>query len=77
MMRKNEDDFSAEKIRQLAQSDAGRQLMAMLEGSSAANAVRASAQSGDMEEAKRAVSAFLNDPAARELLKKLEAQGNG
>lgn len=76
-MRKNEDDFSAEKIRQLAQSDAGRRLMAMLEGSDAANTVRAGAQSGDMEQAKRAVSAFLNDPAARALLKKLEEQSNG
>lgn len=72
-MRKNEDEISAEQLRRLAQSDAGRQLMAMLKGSNAASAV----QSGDMEEAVRAVSAFLKSPAARELAKKLEAQEHG
>lgn len=77
-MGKNNGNFSMEEIKRLAQSDAGRQLMAMLEGShGAADAVRSSVQSGDMEQAKNALSAFLSDPKAQALLRQLEENSHG
>ncbi len=78
-MERNNADFSMEEVKRLAQSDAGKQLMAMLSGShgQTAEAVRSSAQSGDMEQAKKALSAFLSDPKAQALLRQLEAQQNG
>lgn len=75
-MEKN-NEFSMEEIKKMAQSDAGRQLMAMLQGTDTAGAVRQSAQSGNMAQVKQALSAFLSDPKAQELLKQLEEQSHG
>ncbi len=78
-MEKNNNNFSMEDMKRLAQSEAGKQLMAMLGGShgATAEAVRSSAQAGDMEQAKKALAAFLSDPKAQVLLKKLEEQQHG
>ncbi len=78
-MEKNNNNFSMEDMKRLAQSDAGKQLMAMLQSShgSTADAVRTSAQAGDMEQAKKALAAFLSDPKAQALLKQLEEQQHG
>ena len=42
--------------------------------SATAEAVRNSARSGDMEQAKKALSALLSDPNAQRLLRQLEEQ---
>ena len=78
-MEKNNGNFSMEEIKRLAQSDAGRQLMALLESNHGAtsDAVRSSIQSGDMEQAKNALSAFLSDPKAKALLHQLEENSHG
>lgn len=78
-MEKNNGNFSMEEIKRLAQSDAGKQLMAMLESghSGASDAVRSSIRSGDMEQAKKALSAFLSDPKAQALLRQLEEEKHG
>ncbi len=75
-MEKN-NEFSMEEIKKLAKSDAGRRLMAMLQGTDTAGAVRQSAQSGNMERAQEALSAFLSDPKAQELLRQLEEENHG
>lgn len=78
-MEKNSNHFSMEEIKRLVNSDAGRQLMAMLQGSHAAEASAAasSAQSGDMEKAKQALASFLSDPKAQTLLKQLQEDSHG
>ena len=50
--------------------------MALLQSqhSATAEAVRSSARAGDMEQAKKALSALLNDPTAQRLLRQLEEQ---
>ena len=75
-MQKNNGNFSKEDIQKLAQSEAGKQLMALLQNqySATADAVRSSAQSGDMEQAKKALSALLSDPSAQRRLRQLEEQ---
>lgn len=76
-MEKNKGNFSMDEIKKIAQSETGRQLMALLQGSSAADQVRSGAQSGNMEQAKDALADFLSDPKAQKLLKQLEEQCNG
>ena len=78
-MEKNSGNFSIEQMKHLAQTDAAKQLMAMLEQSSsgAAQTIRNSAKNGDMEQAKKALSAFLADPKAQALLRQLEEQQHG
>ena len=78
-MRKNNGNFSMEEIRQMAQSDAGRQLMAMLQQShgSTTEAIRTSAESGDMAQAQKALQAILSDPKAQALLRQLEEGYHG
>lgn len=78
-MEKNNGNFSPEEIKKLASSPAGRQLMAMLAAnhSDAAQTVRSSMASGDMEQAKKALGAFLSDPKAQALLRQLEENGHG
>lgn len=78
-MEKNSSNFSMEEAKRLASTDAGRQLLALLQGSHAQEASRAaaSAESGDMEQAKRALSAFLKDPQAQALLRKLQEERHG
>ena len=78
-MEKNNGTFSMEDMKKLANSDAGRQLMAMLQAShgSTAEAVRKNMASGDAEQAKKALAAFLADPKAQALLRQLEETQHG
>lgn len=76
-MEKNKDNFSMDEIKKIAQSETGQQLMALLQGSTAADQVRSGARSGNMNQAKAALTDFLSDPKAQELLKRLEEQCNG
>lgn len=59
----------------IAQSPAGQKLLAMLQASNAdLSRVTASAASGNLEEAKQALSGVLYSEEARQLLKQLEKQ---
>ena len=68
-MNKNSGNFSAEDVKKFAQSDAGRQLMALLQQKDSA-AVR-QAQAGNYEDAMKRLSAVLDSPEAKRLLKEL------
>lgn len=74
-MEKN-NEISMDQLRKIAQSDAARQLMAMLDNGTA-GAIRQNAQTGNMDDAQKALSAFLSDPKAQALLKQLEEDHNG
>lgn len=60
-------------ILRLAQTPEGRKLIAMLQSSdpAALSSALTSAQAGDMEAAKKAMSGFLDNPEAQKLLKQL------
>lgn len=75
-MKQNKDNFSTEDIQKLAQSEIGRRLMAMLHGTSTAEAVQKSAAAGDLQAARQALASFLSDPKAQALLKQLEERQN-
>ena len=68
-MNKNSGNFSAEDVKKFAQSDAGRQLMALLQQKDS-DAVR-QAQAGNYEEALTRLSGILDSPEAKQLLKNL------
>ena len=75
-MEQNNGNFSMEDIKRIAGSPAGRQLMAILAANhgDAARAVHSSMASGDPEQAKKALAAFLADPQTQALLRQLEGQ---
>ena len=78
-MEKNYGNLSTEAMKNLANTDAGPQLLAMLatNHSDAARNVRSSMASGDMDQAKKALSAFLSDPKTQALLRQLEENSHG
>jgi hypothetical protein len=63
----------------LAQSDAGQQLLQLLRSNhgDAARSALEKAQSGDIAQARQALQAFLADPQAQELLRRLKEGHNG
>lgn len=66
--------YDMTELMRLAQSPAGRQLMAFLQqsgGNSLEEAVTKASQ-GDFDQAKQALSSLLASPKAQELLKQLE-----
>lgn len=67
------NQFSMEDAMRLANSPAGKQLIAMLQRQNSAdlNKAMASAASGNYEDAKTALSAMLKDPTVMELLKQI------
>ncbi len=71
--------FSQEQLRQLASSPAAQRLMAMLqqEHTDAMDHAISSARSGDMATMQKSLSAFLSDPKAKELLRKLQEEQHG
>ena len=78
-MDQNFPKISPEQLRQLASSPAARELMQMLRQNhgSAMDAALAGAKSGDAAAAQRALTAFLTDPRARDLLKQLQEDHHG
>lgn len=77
-MEKNFEEFSMQEAMRLAQSDIGRQLMAMLSTrSSEMDAAMASAKKGDMEAAKQALASFMADPQTQTLLRQLREERHG
>ena len=78
-MEKKYQDFSMQEAMRLAQSDAGQQLLQLLRSnhSDAARSALEKAQDGDLAQAKLALQAFLSDPQAQELLRKLKEGQHG
>lgn len=78
-MDKNFPQFSPEQLRQLASSPAAQRLMTVLrqEHTEAMDSAITSAKSGDMAAVQRSLAAFLSDPKAKELLKKLQEEQHG
>lgn len=78
-MQKNFDEFSIQEARRLAGTDAGKQLLAMLQAnhSDTMQSALQSAGSGDLEQAKRSIAALLADPQMQALLKQLQEDSHG
>lgn len=72
-MQQNSSDFSMQEAQRLANSPLGQQLLAMLQQTDSATLsnITAQAQSGNMEEAKKALEPLLNSPQIRALLKQM------
>lgn len=73
-MKQNQTPFSMEDALRLASTDAGRQLLRLLQGTGAqdAQAAKNAVQKGDMEQAKQQLSHLLDSPQVQQLLKELE-----
>ena len=72
-MEKNFQNFSVQEAMKLAKSDAGKQLIALLQqqnGAQIQNAME-QANSGNIEQAKQTLSNILDNPQARALLQQL------
>lgn len=78
-MEKNSPNFSMEEIMRLANTDAGRRLMAFLQSNhpQAVSRAATSAQEGNLEQAQQALAAFLRDPKAQALLRQLQEEQHG
>jgi hypothetical protein len=78
-MEKKYDGFSMQEAMHLAQSDAGQQLLQLLRSNhgDAARSALEKAQNGDIAQARQALQAFLADPQAQELLRRLKEGHNG
>lgn len=72
------EGFDMQEAMRLANSDAGKQLMTMLKNqqNSTMQSVMDSVKNGDMEQAKRSLSAFMADPKTKALLEKLQEESN-
>ena len=72
-MQKNSQDFSMQEALRLAKSPAGQQLLAMLQRADAEKIrqVMDQASAGDMDQAKKSISALLDTPEAKALLAQL------
>ena len=72
-MQKKSEDFSMQEAMKLARSDAGQQLLALIQqqgGGSAQQAMDA-AKAGDLEKAKQELASLLASPEVQALLAKL------
>ena len=67
-------DFSIEQAMRLAESDTGKQLLALLQAQNSDRLQQAAAlaSQGDFSAAKQTLSGFLSSPEAVELLQKLQ-----
>ena len=72
-MQKNSQDFSMQEALRLAKTPAGQQLLAMLQRADAEKIrqVMDQASAGDMDQAKKSISALLDTPEAKALLAQL------
>ena len=75
-MQKNFDDLSMQEAMRLANTDTGKQLIAMFkqQHSEEVPNVMQSLRAGDIERAKQALAAFMSDPKTQALLSKMEEQ---
>ena len=73
------NDFSMQKAMRLAQSDAGKQLFALLQATQGEQLQTAmdQAKAGDYSNVKKTLQALLSDQQAQELLKQIQEDSNG
>lgn len=78
-MEKNFRNFSAEDAMKMAKSDAGQQLIALLQQKNSPQLQQAmeKASTGDYAQAKQLLSTLLTDPRTKELLTQLGRERNG
>ncbi len=74
---KNNDGFSKEEILRLARSDAGQQLLQLLNSQHSQAMAQVQSSGGDLQQAQQALSGFFSDPKAQELLRKLREDSHG
>lgn len=72
-MQKKSEDFSMQEVMRLAESPAGRQLLAMLQRADSDRVQQAAdmAAAGDYAQAAKALQSMLSSPEAQALLKQL------
>jgi hypothetical protein len=70
-MEKKFTDFSFEEANRMASSHTAKQLMELMQHNQNAKEAAASAQSGDISGAKKALEGFMTDPQAKALLRQL------
>ena len=78
-MKKNSDGFSMQDAYRLAQSDTGKQLIALLQtqNSDTVGKAMAQANAGDMESAQQTLSQLLHSPQVRALMEQLRRDSDG
>jgi len=78
-MEKKYQDFSMQEAMRLAQSDAGQQLLRLLQSGhgDAARSAMENAQNGNIAQAQKALHALLFDPQAQALLRQLQEGQHG
>ena len=76
-MEKKFTDFSLEEASRLASSATGQKLIGLMQQHPGAQNAAASAQSGDMEQAKQALQSFMSNPQAKALLRQLWEEYHG
>ena len=78
-MKGNFDEMSMQDAMRLANSRTGQQLLSMMKNSDPKMLEKAASQaaSGDYEQLKQTMSAFLSNPEMRALLEQLWRQKNG
>ena len=71
-----QQNFDMQQLKKLAHSPAGQQLMEVLKHSGSTEVEKAAgyASSGNLEEAKKALSGLLETPEIQKLLRQLEGQ---
>ncbi len=73
-MQKNFQDFSMQEAMRLAHTDAGQQLLAMLQQSNQRQLDEAMAEvnKGNYQQAAKTLADFMKDPKVQQLLKQME-----
>ncbi|MBE6976912.1 MAG: hypothetical protein E7439_06980 [Ruminococcaceae bacterium] len=72
-------NYSVEQAKKMANSDAGKQLFALLQQTQGdqLKVVMEDAASGNYAKAMQAMSAMMNSPQAKELMEKMRRQSDG
>ena len=73
-MKKNSENFSMQDAMRLAKSDAGQQLLALLQRSNSTQLQQAADQAaaGNYDQVKETLSSFLESEEVRQLLRQME-----
>ena len=78
-MEKKYDGFSMQEAMRLAQSDAGKELLQILQQKhgTAAKTAMDRAKEGDLKQAQQAIQGLLSDPKVQMLLQQLKEEPHG
>lgn len=78
-MRKNFDEFDLQEARRIAETDTGKQIMAMLQQNRSPQLQSAmdSAKTGDFGQMQQVLASLMADPNMQALMKKLQEEQHG